>query len=158
MLDINSAWTHYAETMHIRQAQIIQVRVAHLYSVTIMDEAPAKASSSFGLAMGKKLKQLREDVRHMSPEDVERLSKNAVSASYIRRLEKGLNSPTVETLAAILETLGSNLGLFFEDMVQMSPIDAQDRVFQRIVQRSLEEHRQDTIAVIYMLKRGLKSS
>ncbi len=95
----------------------------------------------------------------MSPEDVQAKSGGAISSSYVRRVEKGIHVPTVETLSSLLEALDSNLGLFFEDMLEtVNSIDVQDRRYQRILQRSLKKHRADTIAVMHILERqGLES-
>lgn len=106
--------------------------------------------------MGAKLKDLRENVRHMSPEDVaDRVAENggSISSSYIYRIEKGIHSPTAEVLEKLLEALGSNLGLFFEDMItDEAGQSAEDRRCHRIVQRSLDKNRAGTVAIIHMLE------
>lgn len=114
------------------------------------------APSAFACALGARLRHLRENVRKMSAEDVEAKSHGRVSASYLRRVEKGLNSPTAEMLQNILVTLGSNLGLFFEDMIAEShDIDAQDRRHQRTLQRNLEDYREETIILMKFLQRRI---
>lgn len=115
--------------------------------------------SPFMSKLGERLKHLRENVRHLSPEELEtRVAAGGgkVSASYIRRIEKGINTPTIEMLSDILKAMDSNLGLFFEYMIQESnDRDKQDQRHHRILQRSLEAHRDDTIAVINILERQL---
>lgn len=95
----------------------------------------------------------------MSPEDVAaQVSANggSVSSSYIYRIEKGIHSPTAELLSMILAALGSNLGLFFEDLIT-GDVDAsaEDRRIHRIVQRGLDHDREGTVAVIHMLEKTL---
>jgi transcriptional regulator with XRE-family HTH domain len=115
------------------------------------------------LTIAHKLKYLRETVRKMSPEDLERRVAELggeASSSYIRRLEKGENAPTVEMLQNLLEALGSNIGLFFEEFIDDSAeIAATDRRYQRILQRALESpQRSETIAIIRLLDRALSST
>jgi transcriptional regulator with XRE-family HTH domain len=104
-----------------------------------------KSSSDPGLftiEVGEKLRKLREEVRRLSPEELAakvREMDGQVSPSYIRRIEKGEHSPTVEMLDMLLRALNSNMGLFFEYQIdQSADQSARDRRLQRIVQRALE--------------------
>lgn len=108
--------------------------------------------------IGPKLKYLRETVRKMSPEELAARTGGEVSASYIRRVEKGLNNPTVEMLYKILTALGTTLGAFFDDTLdQGSDIALQDRKYQRVLQRALDEKalREEVIAVVRLIEHAL---
>ncbi len=106
------------------------------------------------MKVAQKLKQSRE-ARHLSPEDLEakiRSLGGGVSSSYIRRLEKGQNVPTVEVLQWIVDGLDTNLGRFFEEFDEPAEVETQDRRFQRILQRGLESpYRQEIIALMKLI-------
>jgi len=72
----------------------------------------------------------------------------------IRRVEKGLHSPTIETLAEILAGIGLNLGLFFEDLTEESANDdAKVRHYHRVLQRALEgPHRTEVIGLLKLIE------
>jgi transcriptional regulator with XRE-family HTH domain len=122
----------------------------------IKNNAPQEGAA-FNLAVGERLKHLREDVRKLSPEDVEERAAGAVSASYIRRVEKGESSPTVDKLDTILRALDSSLGLFFEYQIDASTdANSQDRRFQRALQRGLESDiRKDVAGAMRLIERAL---
>jgi len=96
----------------------------------------AQQAGSLNRQVGERLRAMRG---HASPEDIAAATNGAVSASYIRRIEKGTNSPTIDVLDAILRAMGSNLGLFFEHMiVESDNVASKTKYFHRIVQRGLD--------------------
>jgi|ERR1044071_1989321 transcriptional regulator with XRE-family HTH domain len=120
--------------------------------------APVKTeASAFGAEVATRLKHLREDIKKMSPEEVSAKTDGQVSASYIRRIEKAENSPTIETLDMILRALDSNLGLFFEYQIEQSAdVSSRDRRYGRVLQRALEsDKRKDAEAMMRVLERSL---
>lgn len=97
--------------------------------------------TEFLVDVGKRLRQLREDILNKSPEDIAALTGDeGITGSYLRRVEKGEHAITIERLQIVLRAMGSNLGLFFEYMILESETEAarQVRVLQRIVRRMLE--------------------
>ena len=60
--------------------------------------------------LGKRLKEIRTQ-KSLTLRDLEELS--SCSANYLSQVERGLNSPTVETLMRITNALGVKLGDFF---------------------------------------------
>lgn len=147
----------------MRQQECLAVLDSPIYSPGDMAKprtADKASPSDFAVKLGNKLRHLREDVRHMSPQDVaaEVVRRGgSVSSSYIYRVEKGLNSPTAEMLSIILDALGSNLGLFFEDLIttESGDLAAEDRRCHRILQRGLDKNHAGTVAVINMLEQTL---
>jgi transcriptional regulator with XRE-family HTH domain len=115
-----------------------------------------QAPSPFMADVGQRLRKLRVSL-DMSPEAVSEATGGAVTGSYIRRIEKGLNAPTIETLDRLLRAMGSNIGLFFEYQVDDSAeLPAQDRRFRNIVQRGLSgAQRDDIISMIRIIERSL---
>jgi transcriptional regulator with XRE-family HTH domain len=57
--------------------------------------------------------QVMRDLAGLSPEEITAKTGNKISPSYIRRLEKGENSPTVEAVAFICAACRTTLAKFF---------------------------------------------
>lgn len=68
-------------------------------------------TKSLGEAVGQLLATARS-LKRISPEAAAEAA-GCVSASYIRRIEKGLNSPSVEIIDALCRVYGTTLAKFF---------------------------------------------
>jgi transcriptional regulator with XRE-family HTH domain len=64
------------------------------------------------VVIGKKIREIRKNQKY-SLKDLSRLSQ--CSVNYLSQLERGLNSPTIETLIRITEALGVQLVDFFSE-------------------------------------------
>jgi transcriptional regulator with XRE-family HTH domain len=71
--------------------------------------------TSFRESIAERLKTMRE-LAGLSPEQVSARAGGEVSPSYLRRLEKGENSPTIEMLAELCAACGTNLAKFFASL------------------------------------------
>lgn len=63
--------------------------------------------------LAERLKFARSMAKDPSPEDVEDMTDGNVSASYLRRIEGGLNTPSLEVIWALSQAYGSTLAAFF---------------------------------------------
>lgn len=64
------------------------------------------------MEIGEKIKSLR---RKMDLTQEELAHRSELTKGFISQLERDLNSPSVDTLADVLEALGTNLGEFFSE-------------------------------------------
>lgn len=119
-------------------------KTAPILSPVLTDKQKLE-ESSVALFVRERLRHYRENVRRMSPEELAAQVGEGASPSYIRRIEKGENGPTVEMLDRLLRALGVNIGAFFEPLIEESgDVDAMDRRYQRILQRGLDSKDKET--------------
>lgn len=69
-------------------------------------------------ALGERIRAVREEERELSIEDVtskviNKTTGEPISGSYLRRIEKGEESPTIDTFFDIIEALDISIGDFF---------------------------------------------
>jgi transcriptional regulator with XRE-family HTH domain len=96
------------------------------------DEGDARVSNPADLAVGKRLRRLRQGVGR-SLQEVS--AATGLSIGLISQIERGLSSPSVKMLCALGDTLGVGLAWFFEQTPEDSSAE-----HKYIVRRELRAH------------------
>lgn len=78
------------------------------------------------MEIGDKIKSLR---KKMDLTQEELADRSELTKGFISQLERNLNSPSVDTLADVLEALGTNLGDFFSETEEEQIIFRQEDYF-----------------------------
>ncbi|MDO4605399.1 MAG: helix-turn-helix transcriptional regulator, partial [Helcococcus sp.] len=78
------------------------------------------------MEIGDKIKSLR---KKMGLTQEELADRSELTKGFISQLERNLNSPSVDTLADVLEALGTNLGDFFTETEEEQIIFEQEDFF-----------------------------